>query len=394
MVRLGRRDRAAPVSADTGPAADAYDFQLTRMVGTVAAVWQLALLIQVLVYLPDYRQPAAVLGVWLGLLAAAGWLIPRARAGGLSGREALAAVAIAVAAVAVVGWERRMHGTPGTVDWSVAGSSWLLALVAVSRPAWLWVTGAAGVFAAHAVFAVPDLGTRPLGLSRLAATAYTLVVVLAVFAALRPAVRAYAAVAARRAALVSRSAAEGAASAAVRADRRERLALLEAEALPLLRGIADGSLDAADPEVRRRCGRFAATLRRALTDRAGGGAGGLLADLEPALRSAAARGLPAEVQVVGDPGRPSRAVADATAAAVDRVMQALPPHPVTVTVLAGRADVELYVTFARPPRGTPEPAGGAAAAAVPAAAGWRAAVDVDDSGAGCLEVRWRKEAAA
>lgn len=386
LARPGRRAR----SARSRP--DAYDFQLIRMAGTVAAVWQLALLIQVLAYLPDYRHPAAVLGIWLGLLAAAAWLVPRARAGALSGREAAAAVAIAITAVALVGWERRMHGTPGTVDWSVAGTGWLLSLVAVSRPAWLWVCGAAGVFAAHAVFAIPELGTGPLGLSRLAATAYTLVVILAVFAALRPAVRAYAAVAARRAALVSQSAAEGAAAAAVRADRRARLLLLESEALPMLRGIAAGSLDAADPEVRGRCARYAATLRRALADRAAG-ASGLLAELEPALRSAAARGLTAEVQVVGDPGLPSREVASATLAVVDGVLRALPPHPVTVTVLASGADVELYVTFAQPPRQTgltPE----TLSRAGPAAAGWSAAVDVEASGAGCLEVRWRKEDAA
>jgi hypothetical protein len=391
MVTTRRLAARGSPARPARPEPDAYDFQLIRMVGAVAAVWQLGMLIQVLIYLPDYRQPTVLLGIWLGLLAAAAWLVPRAREGGLSGREAMAAVAIAIAAVALVGWERRMHGSPGTVDWSVAGTGWLLALVAVSRPAWLWICGSAGVFAAHAVFTIADLGTGPLGLSRLAVTAYTLIVVLAVFAALRPAVRACAAVAARRAELVNRSAAESAAAAAVRADRQQRLALLEAEALPTLRGIGDGSLDPADPEVQARCARDAAALRRALADRAGG-ATSLLAELEPALRSAAARGLTAEVQVVGDPGLPSREVAAATLAAVDSVLRALPPHPVTLTVLAAGAEVELYVTFARPPLADPELAGRAGGAA--AAAGWRAAVDVEDTGAGCLEVRWPKQAAA
>src|SRR5258708_21069279 len=88
-----------------GVVREAYESQLPRMAGTVAAVWQLALLIPVLIYLPDYRQPAVPVAVWLGVLAAAGWLAPRARASGLSGAGAAAAVAVAVAAVAPGRWE-------------------------------------------------------------------------------------------------------------------------------------------------------------------------------------------------------------------------------------------------------------------------------------------------
>jgi hypothetical protein len=192
--------------------------------------------------------------------------------------------------------------------------------------------------------------------------------------------------AARRALLASRAAAERAAAAAVHEDRRRRLALLEAEALPLLRGIADGTVDPADSEVRTRCAAHAATLRRALVDRAQH-AEGLLAGLEPALRAAKARGLPVEVQVIGDPGQPIREVADATLAVVDGVMNALPAHPVTLTVLASEDDVELYVSFGRPPRATPDVV--ELRRSVPAAARWRATVDVDETGAGCLEVRWK-----
>jgi hypothetical protein len=369
---------------------DAYESGLPRTVAVVAAIWQLTTLFQVLAYLPDFRQHAVVVGVWLGLLAAAVWLVPRAWAGGLSAREGAAAVLIAIVAVGLVGWERRA-GAPGSVDWSVVGSGWLLALVALSRPAWLWVSGALGVFAVHAVFIVRVLGTSPLVLARLTVTAYSLVLILIVFSALRPTAAAYAAIAGRRAALRSRARAEHAAAGAVQQDRRDRLALLEAEALPLLRGVADGTLDPAEPAVRERCARHAAALRRALAGRAPQAAG-LLAELQPALSAAQARGLPLEIQVLGDPGQPGREVADATLAAVDGVFRALPPHPVTLTVLASGPDVELYVAFAHPPRGAPEVSG--LICSVPAAAGWRAAVDVDETGAGCLEVRWRKEEAA
>jgi len=364
---------------------NAAESELPRMAGTVAVIWQLTLLIQVLIYLPAYRQPALPLAVWLGLLAAAAWVVPRARAGGLAGAESAGAVAIAVIAVALVGWDRRMHGT-GTVDWSVVGTGWLLAIVALGRPAWEWVCGAVLVFAAHSVFFIHDLGVTALGLARLAATAYTLVVILVVFASLRPAVRAHARIAARRSALASRSAAKRAAATAVRQDRRRRLALLEVEALPLLRGIADGTLDPADSQVRMRCGRHAATLRHALADRPQA-EGGVLAELEPALRAAKARGLPVEVQVVGDPGRPIREVAGATLAAVDGIISALPPHPVTLTVLASGDEVELYVTFDMAPRTTPDVVG--LTRTVPPRARWRSTVDIDDTGSGCLEVRWR-----
>jgi hypothetical protein len=363
---------------------DAQDSELPRMVGLVVAVWQLTLLLQVLAYMHYYRQPAVPVAVWLGLLAAAAWLVPRARAGRFGRADAAAAIAIAVTAVAIVGWERRGHGS---VDWSVVGSGWLLALVALIRRAWEWVAGAALVFAVHAVMAVHLLGVTQLSLARLAASAYTLIVILVVFAALQPTWRTSAGMAARRAALTSRLAAERAAETAVLQDRRERLALLEVDALPLLRGIADGELDPADSRVQELCARHAATLRRALADRPQD-AGGLLAELEPALHAARARGMPTEIQVVGDPGRPEPAVAGATLAAVDAVLNAIPPHPVLLTVLASGDYVELYVTFDRAPGAAPDVTG--LRGTVPPAARWRATLDIDDAGTGCLEVRWRK----
>lgn len=366
---------------------EAQESELPRMVGSVAGVWQLTLLIQVLIDFHDYSQPAVPVAVWLGMLATAAWLVPLARARGLTGAEAVTAIAISVAAVAIIGWERRTHGATGTVDWSVFGTGWLLALVALSRPAWEWVTGALLIFAAHAVFSIRVLGVTSLSTARLALTAYTLMVILVIFAALRPTMRQHARIAARRAALASRLATERAAATAVHEDRRGRLALLEVEALPLLRGIADGTLDPAASEVRERCARHAAALRRALVDRAPRAAG-VLAEMAPVLDAARARGLPVEVQVVGDPGQPAPEVAAAARAAVGGVLAVLPPQLVTLTVLAPGDDVELYVTFARPPACAAEvtrlrPEG-------PATACWRATVDLDDTGRGCLEIRWRK----
>jgi hypothetical protein len=293
-----------------------------------------------------------------------------------------------VAAVALVGWERRLHAT-GAVDWSVVGTGWLLALVALCRPAWECLAGALLVFAAHAVVAYRVFGATTLGQARLAATGYTVLVILAGFAALRPAIRAQSQVAARRATLASQTAAERAAAAAIQRDRRHRLAVLEADVLPLLRGIAAGTLDPADRAVQQRCADRAAALRRALADRVQPG-GGLLAGLAPVLDAAQARGLPVEVQVIGDPGTPAPEVAGATRAAVSDVVGALPPHPVLLTVLASEDEVELFLTFEQPPPGPVDVTG--LRRLVPAAAGWRATMDIGDAGTGFLAVRWRKAA--
>jgi hypothetical protein len=408
-----------------GAVRDVTESAVPRFAAILAAVLPVGLLVQVLAELPDYRQPAVPFAVWLSLLVAAWWVIPRVRGGGLTRRQAAVAVAVAVAAVAAVGWDRRPHSPSGVLDWSILGAVWLLALAALSRPAWEWVPGALLVLAVNGFFIVRLLGTAADGIARLAAATYVVAVILSVFAALRPTLRVHAGLAARRAELASRSAAERAAVGAIEEDRRDRFALLEVEALPLLRGIADGSLDPADEAVRQECARHATTLRRALVDRARLGRE-LLAGLEPALGAARGRGLQIEIQVVGDPGLPSREAAQATVDAVDAVLRALPPQTVTMTVLgpsgpanpglAGSApagpapagpapagpapagpvragpvpddripDVELYLTFGHLPPGACRPAWPAPASS----ARWRAGLDVDDTGSGCLEISWR-----
>lgn len=367
---------------------DACESELPRVLGMLAVVWQAAFLVQILLYLRDYREPAVPVAAWLGLVLAARWLIPRTRLGDVTGPESFSAIAIAMVAVSLGGWAYRMPGAVSSVEWSIFGTSWLLALVAVSRPAWEWISGAVLVFAAHMVFSGHDLGTVTLGLTRVAASVYALSAILIIFAAIRPTVRAQARIALRRAALASRSAAERAAVAAVREERRERLELLELEALPLLRGITEGSLDPDDSAVRDRCAWLATALRRSLGDRAQDAQSGVLRALRPALRTASARGLIVDVQVVSDPGEPVPAVAAATRAAVEAVTSALPPQQVTLTVLGGHDDTELYLTFSEPPRTAPEV--GRAGLGVPREAGWRAAMSIDEGGQGCLEVSWRK----
>lgn len=110
----------------------------------------------------------------------------------------------------------------------------------------------------------------------------------------------------------------------------------------------------------------------------------LLAGLEPGFLAARQRGLQVEIQVVGDPGLPSRDVTQATGSAVDTVLLALPAQTVGLTVLAPGPDVELYLTFAR----LPPAARGVVFAPAGGISRWRARLDVDDKGSGCLEVSW------
>lgn len=391
LRRAGVAQQNAGTGAEVTPqgaVAEATVSAAPRFVGAVAVAMPAGLLIQALADHASYRQPVVPVVVWLGILAVAAWLVPQARAGDLSNRHAGIAIAVAVAAVTAIDLDRRMTGTAMDVNWTILGVVWLLALLALTSPAWVWVSGSVLVMVLHSIFVVRALGFSPLGLTRVAASAYAVLGLAAVFAALRPTLRTHAEMEVRRAALASRSAAERAAVAAIGEVRRDRLALLEMEALPLLRGIADGTLDPSDGAVRQRCAEHAATLRRALVDRTCQPPE-LLAGLEPVLGAAREWGVPVEVQVIGDLGDPGEDVVRATVTAVDQVLRALPPQPVMLTVLGSGDEAEMYLTFERPPVDRCDVAG--LGDAVPAGAAWRAALEAEDDGPGCLEVRWQKK---
>jgi hypothetical protein len=370
---------------------DTAEVWLMRFVRTLVLISPSAALVQVLANPRDYRQPATAIVIWLAVLAAGAWLVPRLHTGGLATGEAAAAIGAAAAAVAAIGAVYRAGSVPGSVDLAVLGTVGLLVLVVMSRSAWMWVPGALLVFAVHGALLIRDGGVNPLTLSELGAAGYIIAAVLIGFAALRPTLAMHVSMAARQASLASKSAAERAAAAAIQQERQSRLALLEKEALPLLRGIADGTLDPAEASVREKCARHAAVLRHSLTGDVPG-AGELVTWLEPALRAAAARGVPVTVQVIGDPGPVQPPVARAVLATMDAVISVLPPHQVTLTVLASDNDVELYLTFGAPLLTAPDltPSG----MDLPAAADWHASVSATESGEGCLEVSWRKDGAA
>ena len=371
---------------------DVAEAGLSRMVGTIAVILPAVALLQVLANAHNYRQPAAVISVWLVVLGAAAWLAPRMRARVLSGAETAAAIAIAIAAVTVVGAERQGHVMPGSVDLAMLGTLWLLVVVVMSAPFWVSVPAALTVYAAHSALLIRAEGMNPVTLSELEAAGYICAAFLIAAAVLRPTIPVHVSLAARRTSLASRSAAESAAAAAIGQERRSRLAVLEKEALPLLRGIADGTLDAAASDVRDRCARHAAVLRHSLTG--GPDVGDLASGLEPALQAARERGLLVTVQLVGDPGPAPPGLARAVLATVGAVLRSLPPQQVTLTVLGVGDDVELYLAFDAPPPNGPDLTRLPDVNDLPAAARWRAAVNTTGPDGGYLEVSWRKDGAA
>jgi hypothetical protein len=367
---------------------DTVEAGLTSLLRALAVVLPSLALLQVLADARDYRQPVVAVLVWLAVLGAGTWLVPRA--GRLATGETAAAIAIAVAAVAAIGAVHRAHGHPGNVNLAVLGTVWLLALVVMSHSARVWIPVALLLFAVEGALVLREQGLNRLSVSQLGAAGYIIAAILIAFAALRPTLDTHVTMAVRQAALASRAAAERAAAAAIKQERRGRLAVLEEEALPLLRGIADGTLDPADSGVREQCARHAAVLRDALTDGAPGGE--LVATLQPTLRAAGARGLPVTVQLIGEAGTPPPLVARAVLATVDAVLGALPPHQAALTVLAAGDDIELYLTFDAPLRSAPDLT--RFGRNVPAAARWHAALSVTETGGGFLEVSWRKDGAA
>ena len=371
-------------------ARDTAEVGMTRLVGALAVIPPSIALVQVLANLHNYHQPAVAIADWLGVLVAAALLVPRLGTGGIARGEAVAAIAIAVEAVAVIGLMHRPHNAPGSVDLAILGTAWLLSLAVMSCPPREWIPGALLVYAVHGVLLIHNEGLTRLSLSQLGAAGYILAVILIIFAALRPTAATHASMAARQAVLASRSAAERAGVAAIQQERRDRLAVLEREALPLLRGIADGTLDPASDRVREQCARHAEILRDSLTGRAPE-AGELAAALEPTLRAARERGLLVTEQLIGDPGIPPPPAARAILAILGAVMSGLPAQQVILTVLASGDDVELYLTFGAPLRSMPDLA--QFRPDLPASAHWHAELVATETGGGCLELSWRKDGA-
>ena len=150
-------------------ARDTAEAGMTYLIRTLAVMMPLLALVQALANSSDYRQPAAAVAVWLAVLGAGVWLVPRLRTGGLGAGESAAAVAVAVAAVAAIGAIHRVPSDPGSVDLAILGTAWLILLVVVSYSARVWVPVALLVFVVQGVLLIMEQGLNRLSLSQLGA---------------------------------------------------------------------------------------------------------------------------------------------------------------------------------------------------------------------------------
>ena len=66
---------------------DTVEAGLTSLLRALAVVLPSLALLQVLADARDYRQPVVAVLVWLAVLGAGSWLVPRSRAGGLTTRR-------------------------------------------------------------------------------------------------------------------------------------------------------------------------------------------------------------------------------------------------------------------------------------------------------------------
>ncbi len=332
-----------------------------RGVGAFSLFWYASVAVIVVPLLGRYRHPALPIAVWVVMGAVTIVAARQVRQGPLSGRATAALVAAIVVAELLVATQCRGYNIVGYANWPALSCSGLLPLVVASRPAREWVAAAALFCGVVAVEAFVIAGPDPLAVSRLASSSFATWMVLILVAlthrALRSTARANAAAAEAEIALAAAQSAQ----AAVRADRRTRLHVLDARTLPLVRALAEGRLDPLDPDVRARCGAEAASLRRILTGAAPTGAE--LGALPAAVEAAARRGVRVEFQVVGDLATVPESVRGELERPVLAQLESLHRGSVLVTVLGGHGHASVVATFpvssgaTWPPPDRPEIAG-------------------------------------
>ncbi|GAA1634634.1 hypothetical protein GCM10009733_034570 [Nonomuraea maheshkhaliensis] len=297
-------------------------------------------------YEPAFTQWAAL--AMLGVpLAGEILLLVRRRSWGRTRR---AAVALVLAASALSYATQPDDRTATGVDWIFGAANWVGLVVLLDRP--LRIAGA--FLAAHEFLALLHLllldGPSRGALARFATGSVTVIgfpLCVAVSAAALHGLSAAAAASQQEAERVR--VAEAVAAASHR-RRRQRLAELSTSTIPLLEGLADGSLRPEDAAVQRRCAIEAARMRRlfAETDAV---ADPLMHELRHCADVADRKGVVVELEARGQcPPLPVAVRRDlteavltvlATAVSHARVTVVAGPELVSVSVVADSGEVEL-----------------------------------------------------
>src|SRR5262249_59847455 len=108
--------------------AEATESAAPRFVGVFAVVLPAGLLVQALVDHASYRDPVVPVVVWLGMVAAAAWLLPPARSGDPTTAPAIVAGAVAGGAGTAIGPDPPGPPPPVARGWGSPRHVWPLAL--------------------------------------------------------------------------------------------------------------------------------------------------------------------------------------------------------------------------------------------------------------------------
>jgi hypothetical protein len=310
-------------------------------------------LINLLRHLEKHELPAAQFGafaVLTAVLATEAVLVVRRRQWGSARRLAVAAVfAAAVLSYLTLPEDR----TSTAVDWLFGAAGWVLVVVLLDRPFRTVVV----VLVAHELLALVNLllfhevsrGT----LARFATgsvTVFGLPLCVAVVAAVLVRIGESAAASSRE--LERVRTAQAVAEAAHR-RRTQRLSELNATVVPLLEGLADGTLTPSDPVVRRDCAIEAARMRRlfAETDTVDNP---LLHELRHCADIAGRKGVEVELDTRGQwPVPPVEVRRDLTDAAITTLATAGSWARVTVVGSAGLVSLSVVADCVEPPAPTP-----------------------------------------
>ncbi|MHA6624034.1 hypothetical protein ACU61A_01370 [Pseudonocardia sichuanensis] len=213
-------------------------------------------------HLGVYDRPAAQVGSFAlvaAVLAADAVLLARRRPWG---RLRGPAIAVVLAASVVSSVSLPDGYTSTTVDWMFGAANFVGLVVLLDRP--VWVVGA--FLSAHELIALLNLlllheVTRD-ALLRLATGSVNVIGVPLCVAVGAAAVRRIHAAAVTSRQEIERVRTEEAVSAEAHRRRQHRFAEISTTSVPLLEGLADGSLTPDDPRTQRRCAIEAARMRR------------------------------------------------------------------------------------------------------------------------------------
>ncbi len=211
--------------------------------------------------LPAYRPAWAQLAAWGGYLMIVTAETVLLATGRSWGRLRWPALAVATTAAVISLLSMPAAGVATAADWSYGVIGWIGVVLLLERP----LGEACGFFALAQVITTIGMLAQPhdelqlLGLLSSAITSIGFPLCAVVAGTALKAVARSAATAAEQSEQVRTA---EAVAAGLHASRRRRFAAFEGTAVPLLRGLSDGTLAPHDEQVRRRCAIEAARMRR------------------------------------------------------------------------------------------------------------------------------------